>query len=754
MTATLPRTATDTESAATPERDAVVARWHALRRVVGAVAAVLAIGGGIILAWPAMAVVAVLALGIAVDATVALRSPRSNILLTLLIDITFAGVAMVVGDVPPAAIGVVVAYFVLVVAVIGDAGSVLPVGAYAVVVGIGAAYLGGAVGTAAESVERPVVSGVIVVVVFGTATVAMVREFSTIRSRGRATAGRRIEVADAVARASRALVAEDDARALGAALDAVREAMGVPVVFVERNVLDTESGLVAVVAERSSDRTVVHPSLEVHAKAPWSAMPGARAHLEGGAPFFYRVEETRGTVADRGGEGGIQVEVDIPIRLGDEWVGVIGAADTDARRMWRTDDIDLLRTMAGLTSAFWQRARDQKKRDSLIGSLNGRLRHEEAIAKASRALLGEHASHRGPALEAMGSAVGVREVVLTETVADEDGAPGATIVDVWTAPGHVGRHRAGDEWTYAGHPDTQRSLQRGEMANLRTAGTATELMAGIEVEGAWFGTVSFIDADDRRTWTERDESYLRTFADLLAAFEERQRNRDRLEDALDSKDQLIATVSHELRTPLTAVRGLADELRLNGDAFDAEERTQLLEVIAAESGEMSDLIEDLLVAARSHDGTLPVFPERIDLSLLSRSVVDHLVVPETHAVSVHDVDSVAFGDPVRVRQVVRNLVTNAFRYGGSKVTLSFGTTGEHAFVDVHDDGDGIEPDDRSAVFEPYGRARTGRRVASSIGLGLAVSRRLARLMGGDLTLEDTEGCTFRLTVPLPTPEDR
>ena len=754
MTATLPRTGTETDIASEPERDAVVARWHALRRIVGATAAALALFSGIILSWPALAVVAVLGAGIAVDATVALRRGRTGVVPTVVADISFTGVALAVAAVPAAAIGVVVAYFVLVIAVLGTAAHVMPVGAYAVAVGAGAGFLGASVDTSDGSVERSLASGIIVIAVFGVAMVAMLREFTAVRSRGRETVGRRIEVSDAVARASRALVAEDESQALGLALDAVREAMGVSVVFVERNMLDAESGLVAVVVERSVQHDVVHPSLDVRQKVPWSAMPGARAHLEGGAPFFYRVEEARGTVADRGGDGGLQVEVDIPIRLGDEWVGVIGAADTDAERVWRTDDISLLRTMAGLTSAFWQRAKDAKIRDSLIGSLDGRLRYEEAIAKASRALLGEHASDLTPALDAVGLAARVDEVVVTETEAGDGGVPEGRVVDGWTAPGRSPLHPVGSRSSYAEHPVVQRSLQRGEMAIRHSPGLATELIAAVEVEGAWYGTVGFVSTDDRRSWSSRDEGFLRTFADMVAAFHERQRNRARLEESLDSKDQLIATVSHELRTPLTAVGGLATELRAVGDGFGAAERDELLAVIEDESAEMADLVEDLLVAARSEDGSLPVFPERIDLSLLARGVVDHLTVPDSHRVEVGDVPSVAFADPVRVRQVIRNLLTNAFRYGGADVSVSFGAAGSFAWVEVHDDGAGIPPEDRDTVFEPYARARSGKRVAASVGLGLALARRLARLMGGDLTLEDAPGCTFRLSVPLPTPEDR
>ena len=104
----------------------VVARWHELRRIAGLIGVGLAVVSGIILAWPAMAVVALLGAGIAVDATLALRSDRSEVSATLVADITFTGIGLVVVAVPPAAIGMVVAYFVLVLAVLGSSRAAWP----------------------------------------------------------------------------------------------------------------------------------------------------------------------------------------------------------------------------------------------------------------------------------------------------------------------------------------------------------------------------------------------------------------------------------------------------------------------------------------------------------------------------------------------------------------------------------------------------------------------------------------------------
>lgn len=747
MTATLPRPHVEADEAPDAPHWAVIARWHEVRRVAGLIAVVLAVVSGIFLSWPAMVIVGVVGAASAVDATLALRSHRTRVTPTLVADITFTGIALVVVAVPPAAIGMVVAYYVLVLAVLTSLVRAWPIGLYVVVVGVAASILPGVLNIE-YSTERSLISGVLVVAVFGLSIITISSEFLRVRKQGSEITGRRIGAADAVADASMALVSRDESVALEAALEEVRAAIDVSVVFAERNTEDPTLGLCAAVVDRASADSSVHPTLDRRAKVPWSAMPGARAHLEGGAPFFYRVEESRGTAGDRAGGQGLRVEVNVPIMSEGVWLGVIGAADVDADRLWRIDDLLLLRTMADLTAAFWQRAKSAQVRDSLIGSLDGRLRFEEAIASASRALLGEQTGGVDPALRAAGLAVGVDEVMVAETIPGDQGEPVAHVLASWASQGFSATAVPGDSWSYREYDTIRDDIQRGEVAHDVGSGVR-RVVAGIEVEGAWFGSVWFTSTDVDRQWVDGDWAFVRTIADMLGAYYGRARDRARLEDSLRSKDQLIATVSHELRTPLTAVGGLADELRSAGDEFGAEDRDELLEVISLESVEMADLIEDLLVAARSEDGNLPVFPEEVDLCDLATATVRNLVVPDGKTIDLVARETLAFADAVRVRQIARNLLTNAFRYGGDKVVVTFGSGGGLSWVDVTDDGAGIPPEDRSAIFQPYTRSGASSTVKNSVGLGLTLSRRLAELMGGTLDYVDPPagGCTFRLRVP-------
>jgi signal transduction histidine kinase len=104
-------------------------------------------------------------------------------------------------------------------------------------------------------------------------------------------------------------------------------------------------------------------------------------------------------------------------------------------------------------------------------------------------------------------------------------------------------------------------------------------------------------------------------------------------------------------------------------------------------------------------------------------------------------------DPARVRQILRNLLTNLNRYGGSRRRVIGGASGTRAWVEVRDDGDGVSAMDRERIFQPYSSAHTG--ITGSVGLGLSVARQLAELMGGTLTYRrDQDESVFRLELPL------
>lgn len=226
------------------------------------------------------------------------------------------------------------------------------------------------------------------------------------------------------------------------------------------------------------------------------------------------------------------------------------------------------------------------------------------------------------------------------------------------------------------------------------------------------------------------------------------RARHNLESSMRSKDEFIASVSHELRTPLTAVVGLAGELSQNADQLGEAESAELLELIAGQSREMAFIVEDLLVAARADMDQIIVTPERVDVAASISKIISEF--GWIASIELPEGDCEVLADPFRFRQIIRNLIANAHRYGGSRRRIVCDNEGPHVLIEVRDDGLELPEAERDRIFEPYARAHSRPGVTASVGLGLAVSRRLARLMRGELIYEYdlTAGeSVFRLTLP-------
>jgi signal transduction histidine kinase len=219
------------------------------------------------------------------------------------------------------------------------------------------------------------------------------------------------------------------------------------------------------------------------------------------------------------------------------------------------------------------------------------------------------------------------------------------------------------------------------------------------------------------------------------------------ESEVASKDQLIRTVSHELRTPLTAILGYAELL---GESRDRSvDRDEMITTILRQGRDLSDIVEDLLTRAQSEAKTLKVVAVPVNLVANVNQVLESWNVDERARVTVSGSPAAAIGDPARVRQIVRNLLTNALRYGAGAIEVTTGMRGPGAWLTISDEGPGIPAEEVERVFQPYQRVGAGPAAPGSIGLGLAISRELARLMGGDLIYRRVRGRTvFELGLPL------
>jgi PAS domain S-box-containing protein len=208
-------------------------------------------------------------------------------------------------------------------------------------------------------------------------------------------------------------------------------------------------------------------------------------------------------------------------------------------------------------------------------------------------------------------------------------------------------------------------------------------------------------------------------------------------------------VVHELRTPLTVITGMLATLRDRMDMLPSATTRELLEAAGRNAKQMAELLDAVSDARRAEHGLLPVVPERTDLAKLVRDAVADVSAGHGLPMPVIRTETAVEApvDPMRIRQIVANLLSNAYKFAptNTPVTVTVTSHDDVAEVTVHDAGPGIPEDRRDELFSKFGRlGHTGH----GMGLGLYISRAIARAHGGDLELKDGPGATFVLTLPL------
>jgi len=235
-------------------------------------------------------------------------------------------------------------------------------------------------------------------------------------------------------------------------------------------------------------------------------------------------------------------------------------------------------------------------------------------------------------------------------------------------------------------------------------------------------------------------------------------------EVVRAKDEFIANISHELRTPLTSIFGFSEVLLEQG-LVDPEMATELIEVINMESGELNRLVEDLLTSARAEADSLTFQLEAVDIIDELDTVA--LQLSRAGATAIVDCDTAhVLGDPLRVRQVLRNLISNAQRHGGENIRLTGQVDGRSYLLTIEDNGIGVPEGMEHRLFSRFVHRGQAPLTTGSIGLGLAVVKILLDGMNGTVRYERADGWTrFIVRFPLvetaslravtePLPEER
>ena len=269
-----------------------------------------------------------------------------------------------------------------------------------------------------------------------------------------------------------------------------------------------------------------------------------------------------------------------------------------------------------------------------------------------------------------------------------------------------------------------------------------------------------------RPFTDKQIELVTTFADQAAIaienvrlFDEIQEKNRQLQQASEHKSQFVSSMSHELRTPLNAIIGLTEMMVKNAARFGTEKAQEPLQRVNRAGTHLLGLINQVLDLSKIEAGKLELNPQTVQLTALVKEVIEtagqlaeqnknRLVVDAQENLGALTVD------PMRLRQILLNLLSNACKFTkAGEVKLAARKVGNGSnFVEfaVSDTGIGMSAEQQAKLFEEFSQAdaTTAQRFGGT-GLGLALSRKLARMMGGDVTVTSEPGKGSVFTVRLP-----
>ena len=229
------------------------------------------------------------------------------------------------------------------------------------------------------------------------------------------------------------------------------------------------------------------------------------------------------------------------------------------------------------------------------------------------------------------------------------------------------------------------------------------------------------------------------------------------------KSEFVATVSHELRTPMTSIRGYVDILLMGAAGTLTSDQTHFLDIIRSNTERLNILVTDLLDVSRLESGRVTLSQEPITLNEIAEDVVENILnrsKSEEKAMKISlEIEEdlpLVYADPERLRQILRNLVENAYHYtpvdGQIKIFVHAVNESEEVQIDVRDNGVGILLEDQAQVFERFYRGEDPLVLATpGTGLGLPIVRQLVEMHEGRIWVESSgktgEGSLFAFTLP-------
>lgn len=220
------------------------------------------------------------------------------------------------------------------------------------------------------------------------------------------------------------------------------------------------------------------------------------------------------------------------------------------------------------------------------------------------------------------------------------------------------------------------------------------------------------------------------------------------------RDEFVSVVTHEIKSPLTSISGYVDLAKESIGGGDGPGAIESLVVVKEESRKILRLVEDLLDASRMDAGHFSLDMQPTHLAPMVTQLVERYrrTCPQTILLQSEGEIPALHADPVRLGQVVENLLSNACKYSreDSTITITLLDRTDRVEIVVADDGDGIAPEKLPRVFERFYRVQDGHEEIKGTGLGLYITRQIVEMHGGEVEVESKTGVgtTFTVTIPI------